>query len=166
MEFEFENEYVWDHKTVQEIYWHLFFGEPLLIVGYALLALCFIGGLLMCAAGEDMLYVVILVPVVFLIQFYRYRSSVSVTRKREEEICGGQPVNVRMGINGRAVSSQSNDRTPTTIPLSKIKKAVLTKHTITLITDGRQLCVFRKDSFTVGTPEQFVVFLQEHHILH
>lgn len=161
----FENQYIRDRAVMKELYIHWFFKRPLLIVLYSFLLISFALFLVdYIWTGTDSV-VLYLVPFVFLMQFIGYYNTVNVSVKRDEELYHGMPVQARYTVTEETVTSRNAGTEPNELPLSKIQNAFVTKNLICLVSEGKMVYIFRRDSFTKGSAEEFIGFLKRKALL-
>ena len=159
MEILFENIIERNKQMAKEIYRYFYFQRTAMAAGYAVLILCFISNLLrLFFEGYCSWFVMLAVPLLFLFQFYIYSKQVKTMVTRDREVFEKGIIIKNMVYEDRVqmVSSTGSD---ISIDFAKVTKVILTKNLILLRTKANQLIIFGKESFTVGTKEEFVRFL-------
>lgn len=154
----FENKYVMTKSVLREFQWRL---------GHYLLIAVFMGVALVCAiltcifgsksTGTMLLFEIAVISVLLAAMFF---FIVHTTFKRMTEQAGGQSLTsvyrfAEENFTIETIPAQSS----ATIDYSTVKKVVVTKNLIVLKTRARLGYILRRDSFTVGTEEAFMAFI-------
>ena len=93
----------------------------------------------------------------FIFVYYR---SVDLSVKRELELNHGQPMEQHFFVNEDGFTAQGPSGGTTEVSFDTIKKVRQTKHLILLCTKTKLFWAFPKQTFTKGTPEEFLAFLK------
>ena len=166
MENLFENKYIRTKEYYGEFYLYFHFKRPKLIVVNILFLLGFIAGLLFAFSAHSVspqsYITLIVVPVLmWILMIFRYTKGKKISCERELELNNGQPGESNFmvtedGIDVYDIASESKNH----INFSQIKKIIKTRNFYILLTKAKLGCVFKKDSFVKGTPDEFLAFLR------
>ena len=160
MEILFTNTYVRNKKLAQEIYRYFCFRRRLIIVCYVLMAITFLLNLILLAFGESPEPFTIIFPVVFIIlMILSYFSQVNAMIKRDLEV-HGQEISVKTIVTDAYIENTASTGSVNQIEYNKIRYAVQTRNLILLRSKANLIYIFRKDTFEVGTKEEFITFLK------
>ena len=160
METLFENSYVRDEKMLKEIYKYLFFKRKSMIVSYIILLLCFLANLLMALFdGFFNYFILIFIPLFLAIRFFTYIRTVKIVLKRDAEMHDNEILIEAIATNEFIQNTASNGSV-IKLEYDKIKRVTQTKEFILLLSKAKLIYIFKKDAFTKGTPEDFIVFLK------
>lgn len=157
----FENRYERTADLAKELYRYYFFKRPRFVVLDIFLALGLLANILVGIFEKSFQYEILIVLLVYyLFRFYMYRKTVNALLKRDHETYAGKPAGVHMLVMAETMQCTTSSGAVTEIAYSKFKNAIQTKNLISLRSEANLLYIFRKDSFTKGTPEAFISFLQ------
>lgn len=106
----------------------------------------------------------ILPPVIILCHFFIYYSSVRSFVKVSEELLDGKPFEVQTVVTEEVIKLTATNGAVNELVYSKIKNALMTKNLILVPSKANLIYIFRKDSFTKGTPEEFILYLRSKRI--
>ncbi len=160
METLFENRHTRNKQFVKEFYKFYFFQRKVLAVCYVILFLCFVAEIWLGIATKDVNWLVlILIPLIYLIQIYRYFCLTKIMLRRDEEI-SGKEIEVETIVTDEYLQSTSSAGTIIKLEFDKIHTASETKNFILLRTKANLICILKKDAFTKGTTEEFKLFLK------
>ena len=159
MDILFENRFVRTKEILQEFYRHAYFKNPVILGGdLALLALLAVSLILW---GTHLpLAVVIVVPVVAAAQFLTYTRAVNAVVKRDAELTNGGGLEVVVTVTPEKLVNTDSTGAALELPYDKVKKVVQTKRLILLQSEAKFWYLLPKDTFTRGTPEEFLAFLK------
>lgn len=163
----FECGYVRTPEMEREFYRYWFFGRPVMIVLYSLMLLSFLINvlhLIFYFNPNEITIVLFWIPIFFGMMYWLYRKTVATARKRDLEVANGKNIEVKIAVTPEKIIQNVSTGAMNELPLSSIKKAVVLKTQIVLISEAKILYTFRKDSFTKGTAEDFVFFLTQRRI--
>lgn len=160
MEILFENSYVRDKELAKDIYSYYYLKRKELVVYYVLISLAFIANILI--ALFEKIYnwgFIILFPLLFLFQLYCYFRQVNAVVKRDEEV-HGKGIEVKTIVTNEYIQNTAATGAVNKLGYDKIRYAVQTKNLILLRSKANLIYIFRKDTFTKGTLDDFVTFLR------
>lgn len=161
METLFENKYVRDESIMKEVYQYFYFKRPLYLILDTIIGLVFVANLAMWLSGNGINYVILLaVPLFILVRFIIYRGAVDMLMKQDKDMYKGKPVKVQNYVTEHGIKTVIF-KGVNNILYHNIKKVIQTKHLIVLCAQNNAMYVFKQDSFTKGTMEEFVAFLKE-----
>lgn len=95
----------------------------------------------------------------FLFQLYCYFRQVNAVVKRDEEVHGNE-IAVETIVTEEYIQSTAATGAVNKLGYDKIRYAVQTKNLILLRSKANLIYIFRKDTFTKGTLDDFVTFLK------
>ena len=163
MEVLFENQYTHTEEYYNEFFGYFHFKRPSFIAINILFFMIFIMALrYMVLWGEFRSYWFMPFPLVCFVSMWSYFRGKNMRRKQELAICNGNPPESRFeitedGIDAYYISSGVKNH----VDFSQIRKVIKTKSFYFLITKLKLAYVIKKDGFTKGTPEEFLLFLRE-----
>ncbi len=167
MEPRFENRYTRTYAIIKEFYKYSLFQNKRRRAGIILSAFAILLGLYYYISFADKPFYgtfylcVILVSVCILTALVtRYILTPKIYIKRDMELNNGVLQEITMTITDTTVK-QSTPCSEITLPLTKLKKVSKTKNTILLMTATNLYFILKRDSFTLGTEEEFLTFLRE-----
>jgi hypothetical protein len=161
MEILFANSYVRNKELAREIYRHYYFHRKLYIVLDILVMLSFLANLIITILQGAIYWTGIILPLLFfLLQFYGYFSQVNLMVKRDAEVCGNE-ISVETVVTDAFIQNTASTGAVNRLEFDKIRSAAQTKNLILLRSKANLIYIFRKDTFTIGTKEEFIAFLKE-----
>ncbi len=80
---------------------------------------------------------------------------------RDNEVNGGNSIHVDTIVTNEFIQNTSSTGSVNRIPYSKIKKVIQTKNLILLRSEANLVYIFCKDTFSKGTPDEFLTFLSK-----
>ena len=156
----FENSHIRNKALAKELYGFIFFRRHYLFVAYIVLLISFIINLiLLFTTGTTNWYIFIFVPLFLVLRVITYYKSVKLMTERDDEMFGG-PVEVKAIVTDEFIQNTTSSGSVNKLEFNKIKKVNQTKNLILLLSDSKLIYVFRKDSFSVGTYDEFIVYLR------
>ena len=160
MEILFENTYVRDKALSKEIcgyqWFHLNFYWPIA----AIVCISWISNVVSAALGYPYDAVAfVLAPLWLLWAPLCYVLQVRTMLKRDQECFDGE-ILVRMTVAEEWIEVQTNGNT-IRAELCRMKRAYQTKHLILVRSEARLFYILRKDSFSLGSREEFIAFLMK-----
>ncbi len=172
METRFENKYTRTEQVMREYIGYFLFRTPLkrtcYIIASIAFAVCILSNAMMvfleglsALQTEYIISLLLFAALLYLVPFIRYRTDPKAAIKRDRELCGGNEAEMTFLVGENEISYRTPIGENASLPFSKIKKVRQTKGLILLISDARLCFIFKKDSFTVGTAEEFLAFLKE-----
>ena len=160
MEVLFENSYVRDEKLIKEIYRHEYFRRKLLIIFDIVVILCLLSNILILVIEKTCYWgVFILAPLYFLYKFFCYWRQVRIIIKRDQEV-HGKEISVNTIVTNAYIQNTASTGTVNKLEYENIRNAVQTKNLIFLRSKANLIYIFRKDTFSKGTGEEFIIFLK------
>ena len=160
MEILFKNSYTRNKELAKEIYRFYYFQRKLLVVIYILFALSFLANIVSVALGEYYnIWVFVFVPLFVALQFYCYFRQVNTMVKRDNEL-HGKEIEVETIVTDTFIQNTASTGAVNQIEYDKIRNAVQTKNMILLRSKANLIYIFRKDTFEIGTKEEFISFLK------
>lgn len=161
----FECGYVRTPEMEREFYRYWFFGRPVMIVLDSLMLLSFLINVLhLIFYSSDITSVLFVVPFYFGMLYWYYRKTVGTAQKRDLEVANGKNIEVKIAVTPDKIIQNVSTGAMNELPLSSIKKAVVLKTQIVLISEAKMLYAFPRDSFIKGTAEEFIFFLTRRRI--
>lgn len=160
MEILFENSYIRNRQLAKEIYRYYYFQRKNLLACYIILFLCFIADILLAVFENTIIWsILIIVPVLFLFQFYCYCRQVNTMIARDSEV-HGKEITVETIVTDEYIQNTASTGAVNKIEYCKIRNVVQTKNLILLRSKANLIYIFRKDTFTKGTADEFIRFLK------
>lgn len=159
MEILFENCYVRNRALAKEIYRYYYFRRKVVVACNALLLLSFLINLLILIFEHTCNWgIFIFVPLFLVFQIYCYYRQVNLMVKRDDEV-HGKEVSVKTIVTNDYIQSTASTGAVIDLKYDKIKNSVQTKNLILLRTRTNLFYIFRKDTFTKGSKDDFIAFL-------
>ncbi len=163
MEILFENSYIRDRQLAKEIYGYYYFHRKWLVGCYIILFISFIVNILisMISIFDKTINwcVLFFVPLFFLFQLYCYYRQANTMVNRDKEVHGTEII-VDTIVTNEYIQNTASTGAVNKIEFFKIRNAVQTKNLILLRSKANLIYIFRKDTFTIGTKEDFIQFLK------
>ena len=157
----FKNGFVRDEQAVKELYKDYFIKSKRFRIIYILLAILLpFSYLVSVDSGLDTFFFVLFCSVIVAFMLiFAYRQNVKITVARDKERCNGkEPFNELTVYDDRIeLDILGNNQT---LYFSDAKNVSETKNYFIVASRANYVYVFKKDSFTVGTSEEFVEFLK------
>ena len=107
----------------------------------------------------DGIAVLVAAPLFWVLQLVLYFRQVNLLIKRDHEL-HGKDIEVEVIVTDTFIQNTASTGSVNKIEYEKIKGAVQTKNLIILRSKANLLYIFRKDTFEVGTKDDFIVFLK------
>ena len=155
----FENSYQRTKNIAKEMYRYFYYQRPIYIIGYIVATISLVSSILSYISFQDFDALVIGTSLfIFGFPTLLYVSQVRAMVARDKEAFGCEP---QATITFTEESIFVTCATVTTMEYTydKIAFAVQTKNLILLKTKANLIIIVRKDSFTLGTKEDFIAFL-------
>ena len=102
--------------------------------------------------------VFIFVPLFLLFQLYCYFRQVNTMVKRDSEV-HGKEISVETIVTNEYIQNTASTGAVNKLEYDKIRSAVKTKNLILLRSKANLIYIFRKDTFSKGTKDEFIAFL-------
>ncbi|MBE6789351.1 MAG: YcxB family protein [Ruminococcaceae bacterium] len=161
MEVLFENSYVRNKQLAKEIYCYYYFQRKWLVVCYVLVSISFIVNLLGAIFKYSYnLTSLVYAPLLFLFMFYCYFRRVNASVKQDNELYGKE-VSFTTIVTDEYIQNTASTGAVNKFEYNDIKSAAQTKNLILLRSKTNLIYIFRKDTFTKGSKEEFIMFLRE-----
>ncbi len=160
METLFANRYTRTGEWAKDIYGFIYFRRPVMIALHLMIMLYLAAGVAKLVFWNDFDVFFFGFPVFFelwTVLFYRRNSSAVL--KRDLEI-HGKPIEVVVEVTEEGIRQTQSTGSEFKLKYCDIKRAVQTKRYIYLRSKTNMIYSFGKDSFTVGTAEDFLQFLK------
>ena len=161
----FENRFTHTQEYYNELYFAIYFRKLRLAIGCLLI----IAGSVLMAFGlgtyESIPVEIIVIgssvaTTFYLIIVLRYFRIRKLKYRQAQELNSNEPVEAVLFVHEEGIEIlNALLGIYRTITFDKIEKALKTKHYYILITEAKIHWIFKKDGFTRGTSEEFVVFL-------
>ncbi len=159
----FENKFVRDLNTAKEVYLHHFFGTRFMIIANAIAGLygvAILAGLITdFQNARGYIPQVILLFIYIAVMVYAYNASVNTQVARDKEIADGSDFICSLTVTDSEITI-TNPVGTQSVRLDGLRYAFLTKSYIALVTDAKYMYLFKKDSFSKGSADEFVAFLK------
>ena len=164
METRFENKYIRDKQTAKDVYGYWYFKRPIMIACYVVLgiwaAIYSLGAILTPGFASDNFIVAFVVTASMSIVLFAYYNQVNGMVKRDMELARGREILCKSTVTDSEIIF-SNFGNEVSISIDNVKYAFVTNQYIALVTKAKLMCMFKKDSFTVGDTDSFIAFLRE-----
>ena len=160
MEVLFENKYIRSKELNKEIYRYIyFFRKPLLVWDIVLLLLLILDVVMTVIGRELNSSVLIVAPLFFIYQITGYFRTIKLSEKRDREL-HREDEEICLSVCDQCIWFEAPKGNNIKMEYSNVKEVIITKNLIMLSTEAKLLYIFRKDSFTIGTSEDFLIFLR------
>lgn len=159
----FKNNYTRTKEIFKEIYQYYFFKRKIEIVFYTVMAVFLVLNLYLIYVGGFGYYNLILFILLLffpLLSITSYHRSVNISYKRDIEISGDE-IEVETIVTEDYIQNTNSTGAVNKLKYSDIRYAVQTKSLILLFSKAGLFYIFPKDSFVIGTKEEFITFLKE-----
>ena len=153
-----------DEKYVRERYIYYIKHRPANIILLLFFILGIVELVLTLSVGANINWVLLYFGyflLIVIIDIYRYRKTVKRWKAQRLEVYGDRDVPITMTISSDGITQSTPELAEMTLSLDKFEKMLITKNLIILRTKARLFVSLRKDSFTVGTPEEFIQFMRQ-----
>lgn len=162
MEIRFENNYERTPAVMKELFRMIYFRRPVNLIIYLILgAVAVVNVIDGITSGEFRLGGCVYILLFLIMQLVMYNNSVKNAISRDRIKFGEEVLEVHTVVTDEGIRCTYGEKTVEPIPVSQIKKVMVTKNLILLHTKARLLLIFHKDNFTVGTQEEFLQYLRE-----
>lgn len=166
MEPRFVNRYHRTRDVYREIYQYVCFTRPVVLIFDWLFLLYAAIELVQHALGHESGFTAAMVYIAIwnAIKLFIYLRSVKLATRREAEAGGGLPSECVMSVTDTYIEQvrlcADNTSGVFRLEYANIKKIIQTRHLILLQTPAKQLLIFHKACFTLGTEAEFKAFLK------
>lgn len=160
MEILFENNYTRNKEWAKDCHGYICFRRPTMIVFQIICILYFIIGILDSIFTKSVCWQYISLALIFypLIVFV-YIRNVNTEIKRDLEI-HGKAIEVTLAVTEDIIKQSSSTGAELQLNYNDIKRVVQTKKYIYLLSKTNTIYSFKKDSFSVGSTNEFLLFLK------
>ena len=160
----FSNRYTRDKAVAREFYTYYSFRRPVFYILLILMTILFLIGLAALLFTDSLLWLyMLLLPLWLIWHIVSHFVSIKTLLKRDKEQYGG-PVTVESLVTDKHIqliqTAGGTHNGSSQVEFRSFKKAIQTKNLILLRSKTRLVYIFRKDAFTLGTPEAFLEFLR------
>ncbi len=153
----FEANYTRTHKLMRNFYFRASFPLSVILL-YVFLILYMAFLLLINFSVKNIIFSLFFLLIeAFGLVLPGIKARIQIQRDRESN--GGELLNICVKVTDEGIS-QKTAFSDITLDFSNIKRLIETKKSIYLITGASQLIMMPKDSFTVGTPDDFVAYIK------
>lgn len=160
METLFKNRYIKNREWAKDVFGYINFRRPLIIVFDVYFFLCIVLGIVDVIVDKNINVYLFILPIVWIfLQIFIYVKNVNITLKRDLEV-HGKPIEVDITVNDESITMAQSTGSEIHLNYVDIKKAFQTKKYLYLQTKANLLCSFKKDSFSIGNEEEFLIFLK------
>lgn len=160
MEALFENKFTRDAEWAKDHFGYMYIRRPLLIFMEVVAALCF-AWLVYDLIVNSVINVLLLLYFVFwgVMPALLYRKNSEMALKRDFEI-HGRTIEVVTTVTNKGIEISQSTGALYRLSFSDMKKVVQTKKFIYLWSKTNTLYSIKKDSFSVGNTEDFLLFMR------
>ena len=124
-----------------------------------LFILLFIVGVHNTATDDFSLLWAVFMPIFWLVLIvFLCNRNINLTIQRDREMFG-KPIDVTVTVTDSIIKTSNTVGSEAHLNYNDVKKAVITKNYIFLLSKTKTAYTFKKNSFTVGNTEQFLNFL-------
>lgn len=160
MEILFENSYVRNKELAKEVYRYYYFQRKWLVVCYALMAISFLVNLFIGIFEKTTnVAVLIVVPLYLVIPIFCYFNQVNAMVKRDKEV-HGKEISVETIVTEDFIQNTASTGSVNKLDYINVRNAAQTKNLILLRSKANLIYIFRKDTFTKGSKDEFIAFLK------
>lgn len=160
MEILFENYYVRNRFLIKEIYTYSYFKNPILLILNLFIVLFTLIILYLCILKSTFSFALLIAPIYFLFVFIKYKSYVNNTIKRDNEVNGGKNIEVNTIVTDEYIQNTASTGSVYKVPYDNIRNCKQTKNLILLYSKANLIYIFRKDTFSKGSANEFIEFLK------
>ena len=160
MEILFENKYTRDKDWAKDIYSYIYFRRPIIIVLDIIYALYLLIGIYNSITSNVVDWVPILIPIIWCaFVAFIYRKNVNTVIKRDLEL-HGKAIEVTVTVAEDIIKQSQSTGSEFQLNYCDIKKVVETKKYIYLWSKTNMLYSFKRNSFSFGAADDFLLFLK------
>lgn len=159
METLFENKYTRNKEWAKEIWTYNLFFAPFSLIVNSLIAFLFVIGVFYTLMNDFSLLWAVIVPIAwFAFVIFLCNRNIALTVKRDIEMYG-KTIDATVIVTNDNIKVSNTSGVDARLNYCDVKKSVITKNYIFLLSKTNTVYTFRKNSFTVGNQEQFISFL-------
>ncbi len=162
MEILFKNIYTRNKEMAKEIYGYYYFKRKFSVIMNILIAFFTVVNIVLFALNPSYYLSIVAVVIALLVVAFRtycYFLQVNTLVKRDEET-NGKELEIEVIVTQDYIQNTTSSGAFVKIEYDKFSYAVQTKNLIILRSKANLLYLFKKDSFEIGTKEEFVSFLK------
>lgn len=158
----FINSYTMTKEVLREFHWRASrFRLVFILMATALVMVCAatIPGLI-SGEGKQQIFLLVMVLICCGLMAFSYFFTVNMNWKRVSEQANGKPVRAIISFTEEnAVNETEGLDSRVVLEYASVKKVIVTKNLIILMTRARLGHILRRDSFTKGAEEEFMKFI-------
>lgn len=160
MDILFKNKYARNKEIVKELYRYQYFQRGFFMFFNTLICLSVLANIVIILLGVlSAISNLILGLLLLFYPVFCYFTQVKMLLKRDKEIFGKEP-EIEVIITDEYMKDANNEKTAP-IEFDKIKVVKQTKNLILIRTKARLIYILPKDTFTVGSKDEFIDFLRK-----
>ncbi|MBR5783221.1 MAG: hypothetical protein IKY33_03235 [Clostridia bacterium] len=160
MEILFENKYTRDKEWAKDINSYIWFRRPIIIVLDIIFALYILIGIYNSITSNVVDWFYILIPIIWCVFVaFIYRKNVNTVIKRDLEL-HGKAIEVTVTVAEDIIKQSQSTGSEFQLNYCDIKKVVQTKKYIYLWSKTNMLYSFKRNSFSFGAADEFLLFLK------
>lgn len=160
METLFENKYIRDEDWAKDSYSYLYFRRPIIIALHLVFLLYLIIGIYNSITTKSFDWYFILLPVFWCVLIaFLYNRSVKTIIKRDLKM-NGKPIEVTVTVTEERLEQTHSAGAGYNLNYEDIKKVVQTEKYIYLWSKTSLFYSLKKDAFSSGNAEEFLMFLK------
>jgi len=165
MEVLFQNTYIRNRNMLKEVYANVLFFKSYAIFLDAFMLLAFLISIFQIFLLWDFSFHVQICTIVYIIvRLLSYSNTIQTMLKRDAELSKGAPIEVTIQITEGAILTNTSHGHTSELAITSVRFATKTNNYLVLQTEAKHLVVLKKDSFSVGSYEAFLQFLQRKNI--
>ena len=155
----FENKYTRDKEWAKDIHRYLYFRRPVMIVIHILYVLSLVVGIYTSIITSSVFWFGLLFPIFWCVLIiFLYNTNVNITTERDFEL-HGKAIDVTVTVAEDKIKQSQSTGSEYQLNYCDIKKAIQTKKYIYLWSNTNLIYSLKKDSFTFGAADDFLLFL-------
>ncbi|MBR3845796.1 MAG: YcxB family protein [Clostridia bacterium] len=161
----FKNRFVRDENSIKEMYRNVFFSltrlRPLIIFAAIISLFLLLSHIFKDSFGKPTpIYICIFVLIGLVAgTVINYRRSVKISVQREKELDSNGHIAQELSVFDDRITLQARGNT-LSIQFENIKCFIITNNYIYVVSKGQIWYDLKKDSFTLGSAEEFIEFLR------
>ena len=162
----FKNQFIRTKEIHKEIFIHSFFKRPVMLVIYGLFVfILFLNIPSIISSGSFSLtningFTTLFAAVLFAATIVRYFRMTDISYKRDLENNNGEQIEAIITLTDDGIDiCRANSESRNHIQYRSVRKVITTRNSFLLITETEQYIVIKKDSFVVGTSDEFFTYI-------
>lgn len=161
MEILFENKYTRNKELLKDVYTYAYFRRPLYIVLYIYFLLYLAWGIYDAITNRSFSSPLLIIPVIwFALILLMYFRNINTVLKRDLEI-HGKPIEVVVTVTDEKISQKQSTGSEYYLNYVDIKRAAHNENYIFLWSKTNLIYLFKIDSFSIGSADDLICFLQK-----